>query len=348
MKSIILSYSATGNTARLVSIVAGELEKAWHSVERIHLHAGDRPLTDASAYDLVIVAFPVLAMMPPVFVRRCLRRLPTGNRVRAAVLAIDGGDGGPAAGRAAAIMRRRGYEVFLSAKATYAENWAQVGAVPESDEDVAEKTARGDARAREIAQAIVQGKPEECRVTAGMWMLGQLLGFLFGSAGRRFLGKVFVASEACTGCGICARTCPAGTITIGRGKKARPYWKMNCENCNRCVNICPKKAIGTSVAGVVLQFVSIALLLVLGIRAVNALPWPRILTVLGGALGEIVRVLLYVLAVVAAHVVSIGPADYFVYRWIRRIPGLRRVFAVTFLKESRQYSAPGFKPEARA
>ncbi len=125
---------------------------------------------------------------------------------------------------------------------------------------------------------------------------------------------------------MCARTCPAGTIVMGRGKRAKPYWRMNCENCNRCMNTCPKAAINTSIASVVLQFASITIFIMLGIRAVNELAWPGIGALLGGA-GSAARVLLYAAAVVAAHILSLGPADYFIFRWLRRIPGLRKVFA---------------------
>lgn len=101
MRSLIPCFSATGNTARAVAMVEAELRAAGHEVESRPLSAAAKAPLDCVACDLVIVAFPVLAMMPPVFVQRFLRRLPTGrradgSRVRAAALAVDGGDGGPA------------------------------------------------------------------------------------------------------------------------------------------------------------------------------------------------------------------------------------------------------------
>jgi len=52
--------------------------------------------------------------------------------------------------------------------------------------------------------------------------------------------RSFSTTDACTGCGICARVCPAGNIEIVEG---RPAWQNHCENCLACVNWCPADAI---------------------------------------------------------------------------------------------------------
>lgn len=53
--------------------------------------------------------------------------------------------------------------------------------------------------------------------------------------------KKFKVSDACIGCGKCARGCPQNIIEI-RNKK--PVWTENrCLNCLACVTYCPKQAI---------------------------------------------------------------------------------------------------------
>ncbi|MCX8131595.1 MAG: EFR1 family ferrodoxin [Clostridia bacterium] len=63
---------------------------------------------------------------------------------------------------------------------------------------------------------------------------------------RFFLAKLFFASENCTGCGLCAKSCPKKAIKMIGWKKLRPYWKLTCEGCMRCMGYCPNQAIEAS------------------------------------------------------------------------------------------------------
>ncbi len=50
-----------------------------------------------------------------------------------------------------------------------------------------------------------------------------------------------VISGECRGCGICAKYCPEGAITIQKGKKTIDY--DLCKGCGICARVCPFKAI---------------------------------------------------------------------------------------------------------
>jgi ferredoxin len=52
-------------------------------------------------------------------------------------------------------------------------------------------------------------------------------------------GKFWV-DEKCNECGLCAKVCPAGNITIDNGK---PSWNHRCEQCLACIQWCPREAI---------------------------------------------------------------------------------------------------------
>ena len=70
------------------------------------------------------------------------------------------------------------------------------------------------------------------------WLKSRVLKPLF----YRFLvtDRYFSASDACTGCGLCARLCPLENIVMGSG---RPHWTGSCTTCNACYHNCPFGAI---------------------------------------------------------------------------------------------------------
>lgn len=52
--------------------------------------------------------------------------------------------------------------------------------------------------------------------------------------------KAYYATDACIGCGKCAKVCPLGDIEIVDNK---PTWKGNCTQCMACISQCPTRAI---------------------------------------------------------------------------------------------------------
>jgi ferredoxin len=335
MKYACLYYSATGNTKRAVELVRRELERAGSSVDMTRMRK-DAAIPEMGKYDGVIVAFPVLAFSPPAFVNRFISNLPRAHKP-AYVLAVDGGGGMSAGAMVVRLLERNGYDVRASARASYAENWTQVSEPPDARR-AAEMARGGDAAAARFANAIVSGKKTgdvDRRISA----VSAIAGFLFGTVGRRFFGKLYYADEDCDACGICAKQCPAETILLGTGEGARPFWKMSCEDCNACINVCPKKAINTSIARAIVLLAVIVASAWAGIWAYSAFVKPLFAGSISGALGTLMNVAAIVLIVLVAHVFPSALLDRYVLRYIQRVPGIRRFFAWTFTKKYRRYNA---------
>ena len=50
----------------------------------------------------------------------------------------------------------------------------------------------------------------------------------------------FDVSGACTGCGLCVKDCPTGTLSLKDGKpQVRAEKAAGCIDCRHCVAVCP-------------------------------------------------------------------------------------------------------------
>ena len=56
---------------------------------------------------------------------------------------------------------------------------------------------------------------------------------------------LILVKDNCTGCGICEKVCPSGSIRVKNGKAV--HISGNCQTCLACAHACPKKAIGLTI-----------------------------------------------------------------------------------------------------
>jgi ferredoxin len=332
-------FSGTGNTWRAVGRIADVLSSAGHKVQAVSINRWCEPLPEEP--DRLLVAFPTLAFAPPALVIRFLRRLPR-RRVRAAVFATNGGSGFDVPLRAARILRRRGYDVFLTGAASYSENWVQVLSGP-GPEKKKRDTVRGDGMTDAFAQRLVADESHHDLGNGLTLLLSRGIGPLFGLVGRRFLGKMFVADRDCTSCGLCKTHCPVGAIVMGAGRNAQPYWKLNCESCNRCVNICPTGAINSSIVRSIVLLALVLLACIFGLAAYFRLMAPHVAR-FAGALAPAVNTVAVVLIVALGHWIPLGAFDRLLIRPLQRLPVMNRIFEWSFSKKFMRYRMDGYKP----
>ena len=57
--------------------------------------------------------------------------------------------------------------------------------------------------------------------------------------------QVFINSEACTGCMLCAKRCPQDTI-VGEKKGPHKILQDNCIKCGICEDVCKDNAVRIS------------------------------------------------------------------------------------------------------
>ncbi len=100
------------------------------------------------------------------------------------------------------------------------------------------KLEQAKTRVEELAEAV-----KEKRRTVDL-NRGAMPGLKTNGIGKGFVkwvsDKKYRATDACVGCGLCAKVCPLQNITIENGK---PCWNGNCNHCEACYHYCPQNAV---------------------------------------------------------------------------------------------------------
>ncbi len=350
MKTTIHYFTGSGNTGRAVSLIGRRLGEAGHAVELRYVDTSSVPPREVP--DLTVVAYPTYSWAAPSLVRRYAKKLPPGNGSRAAVFTTRGGscDPGREGGFAGQgleemerILKRRGYEVTLTGDAGYPDTWVQA-VNPPSGEEAAAIVSRGDAAADAFAQALLEGRRSLYRCGAFHTAWSRTVAQLFRGPGRRMLGKTFIADFRCTGCGVCARACPAFNITL-EGAGGRPRWGLRCEDCCRCINACPEKAIQTSPLLLLIHLAAFIALTAVWVKSLGFLPSRPFLRK-HRALAFLLTLKTAPALAVALFSVQLVALDGLLFRLTGK-ERLSSLFSRSYTRSFTRYRAPGYRPPLR-
>ena len=67
---------------------------------------------------------------------------------------------------------------------------------------------------------------------------------VIGSRIKETVKGKLTCGEGCVFCGLCAKNCPQGAITVDRANKSWTVDESKCVQCGICVSKCPKKVLG--------------------------------------------------------------------------------------------------------
>lgn len=228
---MICYFSGTGNSQRAARQIAQHCGDTVFSINK-SLRSGDRE-TLHSDMPFVFVAPTYSWRMPRVVAQWIQKTTFTGSKNVYFVLTC-GGDCGNAAPYAKALCEKKGLHFCGLAGVLMPENYLALFSTPDKEE--AERILAASApQLTALAEDIRAGTPfppAQPSLTDRL-KSGPVNALFYATT---VSDKGFAAGGGCVGCGLCAKRCPLGNISLTDQK---PRWNGNCTHCMACIGGCP-------------------------------------------------------------------------------------------------------------
>ncbi|MEI6807772.1 MAG: EFR1 family ferrodoxin [bacterium] len=324
-------FSGTGNSYRAACWMAEacRLNGVSSGVTPIQLASPSEELP-INGNSLAVLITPTHGFTTPWLMLKFALRMPRRSGAQAIIVGTRGGIKigwfylpgleGTSCYLLALILAMKRYNVRGVMGLDMPVNWTAVH--PGFSEQSARAiTARAHVRLDAFMKTILSGRRYLTGAVPflfGLLLLPVSLGYLL--MGRFWLAKLFFASHRCTGCGICAAGCPAQAIRMHGPGALRPYWTFACENCMRCMNTCPERAIEASYSFAAASYY------------ITTIPvWITLLNWAGAQRPELASFINHWPQAVLqyAYAITSVALSYIVFRLLTSIPLLGRLFAIT-------------------
>ncbi len=232
---MILYFSGTGNSKYVAKQIADALGDEIVNLND-HIKAGDTSPVETG--ERLIVVTPTYAWRIPRVVRDWLRKTELRGAKQAWFVMTCGSEIGNADKYNRELCAEKAISCMGTAQIVMPENYIALFSAPQVDKarQIVAKAEPDIDRAITAIQANQPFAPTRNNLY-DRFMSGPVNPIFY----KYFVkADAFTVSDACIGCGQCAKRCPMNNVTLKDGK---PVWGKNCTHCMACICYCPVSAI---------------------------------------------------------------------------------------------------------
>ena len=237
-KAVIYIFTGTGNTRTAAGFIQKALSARGVESTMWEARVPFAGVPDPRDYTIAGFGYPVHAFNTPRFFLKFVRTLPNGGGMPAFIFKTSGEPfhfNDASSRPLVRLLQKKGYVPLLDRHLLMPYN-----IVFRYEDALAKQMALHTASLAElIAERAVYGPPQKLRYRPGAVVLSYLFRLQWFGA---FVNGPLIRAEKsrCSGCGLCAETCPAGNILMRGGL---PRFGSRCAMCMRCVFQCPENAV---------------------------------------------------------------------------------------------------------
>lgn len=237
---MVFYFSGTGNSKWVAETVAAAFSDKTIEIGRAE--TTDIMLFTPEKEERIGFVFPVHSWGIPPIVKRFIRRLTLKGYADQLIYAIFtcGDECGYTNRQFQQLLKRKGWHSHHVYSVQMPNNYIAFPGF-DIDKEVLQNAKKENAKfvLPKIIDAVFADKKMACYVQGKQSFLkSNIIYPLFCKFA--ITSKPFYSTDACTGCRICVKKCPAGIIRL---ENKRPVWGHNCTQCLACIHFCPERAI---------------------------------------------------------------------------------------------------------
>ncbi|MCD6337553.1 MAG: EFR1 family ferrodoxin [Candidatus Marinimicrobia bacterium] len=247
MKIELRYFTGTGNSWKVLETCNNIFNRKGHQSKILKIDLNEEQINA----DLIGFAFPVHGFGIPRIARQylsALKKFDEGQKVFFILTSADSNGSGLSSKNLEIILKRKNGRLIYSDVIQMPNNWIPFTNILTMEENLS-IIQSGIERSKHIAQDILNNKIRIYDYRKQPWFfktISNFINIIFRNFGLSRMKSMFRVYDSCNGCGICAKACPTGSIKIVNGK---PKWSKTCEQCMRCVHVCPRESIYQTMGG---------------------------------------------------------------------------------------------------